>query len=217
MLKTLTNKFSPDVIFTVTLPGQAISSIDALSDCANLMVLNLSKNNIESLLPLRNLTKLRILNMSGNCVSNVNALEGANQLVNLHLEGNMLKGIDQMRALADCSALRNLSLQTLSGNDPNPICDLADYRRNLLSHLPQLKRLDGTIFLTQPYLPWSKTSPTAVKSPLRKQKISKLTWKRSVLSTALASQLSLPTPLLLSKKSRASKNRLEGANLRCKN
>jgi hypothetical protein len=27
MLKTLTNKFSPEVIFTVTLPGQGLGSI----------------------------------------------------------------------------------------------------------------------------------------------------------------------------------------------
>ena len=45
-------------------PGQAISNIDALSDCVNLMVLNLSKNSIENLAPLKNLKKLRILNMA---------------------------------------------------------------------------------------------------------------------------------------------------------
>ena len=30
MLKTITNKFSPDVIFTIVLPNQALSNVDAI-------------------------------------------------------------------------------------------------------------------------------------------------------------------------------------------
>lgn len=76
MLKTLTNKFSPEVIFTITLPGQALANIEALAECSNLMVLNLSKNSIENLAPLKNLNKLRIIDLSENCIANVDALTG---------------------------------------------------------------------------------------------------------------------------------------------
>jgi len=71
ILKTISLKFSPDVIFSVILPGQSISSIEALSECVNMMVVNLSKNSIENLSPLKNLNKIRILNMSENCITNV--------------------------------------------------------------------------------------------------------------------------------------------------
>lgn len=33
LLKTITNKFSPAVMFTIVLPNQAISNIDAISEC----------------------------------------------------------------------------------------------------------------------------------------------------------------------------------------
>ena len=93
MLKTITNKFSADTIFTINFPNQGIGSIDALEGCQNLMVLNLSRNSIESLTPLRNAKKLRILNMGDNSINNIDVLEGAIELVNLHLEGNLIKSV----------------------------------------------------------------------------------------------------------------------------
>jgi hypothetical protein len=122
ILKTISLKFSPDVIFSVILPGQAISNIEALSECVNMMVVNLSKNSIENLGPLKNLNKIRILNMSENCITNVEVLLNNLELVNLHLEGNMIKGVDQLRALKTCTNLKNLHLQTLTGANQNPIC-----------------------------------------------------------------------------------------------
>lgn len=74
MLKTLTNKFSPEVIFTVTLPGQGLGNIEALAECSNLMVLKLSKNGIENIAPLKNLIRLRIVDLSENCIPNVDPL-----------------------------------------------------------------------------------------------------------------------------------------------
>lgn len=149
ILKTISLKFSPDVIFSVILPGQAISNIEALSECVNMMVVNLSKNSIENLGPLKNLNKIRILNMSENCITNVEALGNNLELVNLHLEGNMIKGVDQLRALKTCPNLKNMNLQTLTGANQNPICELQNYRRNVFEELSQLKRLDGNSFSIQ--------------------------------------------------------------------
>lgn len=136
------------MIFTVTLPGQGIASIEALAECTNLMVLNLSKNNIDSLAPLKNHARLRIVDLSENCIPNVDALSNCVELVNLNLEGNLIKGIDQLRALKTCTALRNLHLQTLAGNNENPICSLNQYRSNIANEFPQIKRLDCKLCLT---------------------------------------------------------------------
>lgn len=46
LLKTITNKFSPEIMFTIVLPHHGISSIEPLSECINLMILNLSHNSI---------------------------------------------------------------------------------------------------------------------------------------------------------------------------
>jgi Leucine-rich repeat (LRR) protein len=74
MLRTITNKFSPEVIFTVTLPGQGIASLEALGECENLMVLNMSKNNIENVGALKKLKKLRIVDLSENCITTIDPL-----------------------------------------------------------------------------------------------------------------------------------------------
>ena len=144
ILKTITNKFSPQVMFTIILPNQAISSIDPLSECQNLMILNLSHNSIENIAPLQNSKELKIVNFTDNSITNVNCLEGCKELVNIHLEGNMIKGLDQIKALQTCSKLKNIHLQKLSGDLENPICLLNDYRENMLSFLQQIVRLDGT-------------------------------------------------------------------------
>ncbi len=74
ILRTLTNKFSTEVIFALTLPAQALSNIEPLAECPNLMVLNLAKNNIENLAPLKKLKKLRIVDLSENCITNIDHL-----------------------------------------------------------------------------------------------------------------------------------------------
>ena len=64
ILKTITNKFSPEVIFTINLPNQQIGSLECLIECSNLMVINLSKNSIDDLSPLKAITTLKIVNFS---------------------------------------------------------------------------------------------------------------------------------------------------------
>jgi Leucine-rich repeat (LRR) protein len=131
MLKSLSNKFSAEVILTVILPGQALGNIDALAECVNLMVLNLSKNSIENIGPLKKMKKLRIVDLSENCLTGVDPLHNCQELVNLKLQGNMIKGLDQLRAVKTCPNLRNLSLQALGGDNDNPICQLNGYRSNI--------------------------------------------------------------------------------------
>ena len=58
----------------------------------------------------------------------------------------MIKGLDQLRAIKTCQELKNLHLQSLSGDNENPLCQLNNYRNNVFDEFPQIKRLDG-IFL----------------------------------------------------------------------
>jgi len=60
-------------MFTIVLTNQAISRIDALAECENVVVLNLSSNSIEDLGPLRKLTQLKIVDLADNAIKNVDA------------------------------------------------------------------------------------------------------------------------------------------------
>jgi|JI10StandDraft_1071094.scaffolds.fasta_scaffold1193841_2 Leucine-rich repeat (LRR) protein len=76
ILKTITNKFSPAVMFTIVLTNQAITKIDALAECENVVILNLSGNTIQDLTPLCKLTQLKIVDLSDNSISSVDCFEG---------------------------------------------------------------------------------------------------------------------------------------------
>ena len=108
------------------------------------MILNLSRNAIENLRPLSKLKKLKIVNLGDNAITNIDCFEQSEDLVNLRLEGNMVKGLNSITSLSSCSNLKNLHFQTLSANQQNPICELNNYRSNVLEFLPLLSRLDGT-------------------------------------------------------------------------
>lgn len=56
----------------------------------------------------------------------------------------MIKSVDSLRAIKTCPQLKNLHLQSLSGQNDNPICQLNNYRGNIFDEFPQIKRLDGT-------------------------------------------------------------------------
>ena len=59
----------------------------------------------------------------------------------------MIKGLESLRSLRSCNALKNIHLQTMSGEAQNPICGLNGYRKNVLDHLPQTGRLDSTFLV----------------------------------------------------------------------
>lgn len=75
ILKAITNKFSPAVIFTVVLNNQAITRIDALVECENVVVLNLRSNTIEDITPLKKLKQLKLVDLGDNSIKNIDALE----------------------------------------------------------------------------------------------------------------------------------------------
>lgn len=44
----------------------------------------------------------------------------------------MLKSIESLSPLKTCDNLKNLHLQSLSGQEQNPVCELSGYRANVL-------------------------------------------------------------------------------------
>ena len=84
-----------------------------------------------------------MVDLSDNSISNVDCFQDFNELVNVKLEGNMIKSTDNLKALKSCNKLKNLHLQTLSGDRQNPICQLEGYRNNLLNFISQISRLDS--------------------------------------------------------------------------
>lgn len=92
---------------------------------------------------MQNLKSIKILDLSDNSISNTNCFKGLDELVNLKLQGNMIKSLDALESLTSCNKLKNLHLQALSGDHQNPICELNNYRNNVLDHLNQITRLDG--------------------------------------------------------------------------
>ena len=149
LLKTITNKFSPAVMFAVVLPSQAISNIECISECINLIILNLSRNSIENIAPLRKCKKLKVVNLADNSINNPDCFENCADLVNLRLEGNMVKGLNSITSLSKCPNLKNIHFQTLSGDQQNPICELNNYRNNVLDFLPQITSLDSKFVIMQ--------------------------------------------------------------------
>jgi hypothetical protein len=67
----------------------AINSLEGLEYCENLLLANLSQNNIRSITPLAGLVNLTYLDLSHNEISNIEALSGLFYLQTLLLEGNL--------------------------------------------------------------------------------------------------------------------------------
>lgn len=51
--------------------------------------------------------------------------------------------MEALKPLTGCELLRNIYLQTISGNSVCAVCSLQGYRNSVFELLPQLKRLDG--------------------------------------------------------------------------
>ena len=96
------------------------------------MMLNLKKNNIKDIFPLRECTSLVYLNVANNKITHCEPLKALHKLANLHLEDNLIKNQKSLKGLDNCKGLVFFTLnniyRTLSGMDPNEICEEKDYR-----------------------------------------------------------------------------------------
>lgn len=91
-----------------------ITELDGIGALPNMRELYASYNDIDDVCPLSNLEKIQIID----------------------LEGNKIEDITQMHFLADCLALRSLTLEG------NAIAQMPNYRFDIASTLNQLEFLD---------------------------------------------------------------------------
>lgn len=113
-----------------------IEILDPLHTTLNLMLLDLSYNRIVSLHPIQMLLKLESLYLSHNQIEELNCLFTLRRLKVLELHFNSVEDSSQLRRLANCKELLELTMFN------NPVCQYRHYEFCLLSSLPALALLD---------------------------------------------------------------------------
>ena len=143
LLKSITNKFSLQIIFSLTLTNQNLTSITLLEECKNLIYLDISNNNITDIKPLQTLTEIKFLNVSNNSIYSVEELKEMNKLIHLSMQGNVLKSVIMVKPLKKLEKLRTLYFQNLDCSNSNPLCKEQNYRDGIFEIAVNLIRLDG--------------------------------------------------------------------------
>jgi len=139
-LKKETQEFDLETIFILDLRAKSISDLGCIGSCVNLMHLNLSNNNLNSIMSLRTLHLLERLDISMNKLSALSGLEHLESLKWLNVSGNFLNNIDCLLPLT-----KNMNLKTLILKDKlssNPLMDSLT-SPDITNMLSQLEILNG--------------------------------------------------------------------------
>jgi hypothetical protein len=143
LIKSVSDKFSLEIVFILDLTGANIREITGLDQCINLLVLNLSHNKISRIRGLATCIELVTLDLSFNEIGKIEGLRTLAKLEKLDLSSNRISNLSGINDLQVLPKLRCLNFQQFDLNDSNPICSQADYRSNVLSLLPQIISLDS--------------------------------------------------------------------------
>jgi len=90
-VKTVAKKFDFNTIFYMELCNKKIHAVGAISECKNLITLDLSRNNLTSLAGLDSCIDLKFLNLSYNKITSITILEKIPKLNKLELQGNKIQ------------------------------------------------------------------------------------------------------------------------------
>ncbi|XP_077503469.1 rab geranylgeranyltransferase subunit alpha isoform X2 [Amblyomma americanum] len=115
--------------------GLGLTSICHTNHLALLREVDISKNQIKSLLPLGCLLSIRKITLDDNCVETCDGLGSLLKLATLSLRNNKIEDKDCLFVLKTCPSLTELNLEG------NPVSESKDYVHSLL---PQVKLLDGS-------------------------------------------------------------------------
>lgn len=145
-------------VTTLLFSYRDIARIDNLKGLGNLTKLQLDNNGIRTIENLDSLVNLRWLDLSFNRIEKIEGVDALSQLTDLSLFNNRIETIENMDSLVNLNVLsignnqlrvlentlylrqfKNLRLVNLDGN---PICEEAEYRSYVLSHVKGLKYLD---------------------------------------------------------------------------
>ena len=98
--------------------------------------LNLWGTNLDDVSLIQEMPSLEIVSLSVNKIRSLKAFSGLPNLRELYLRKNMICDLNEIKYLTECDNLRILWLSE------NPICDNPNYRKIVISVLPQLAKLD---------------------------------------------------------------------------
>ena len=101
--------------------------------------LNLWGSNIEDISIIREMPSLEIVSLSVNKIRTLAPFANLQNLRELYLRRNLIANLNEIKYLTNCE---NLTVLWLS---ENPICDNPNYRKIVISVLPQLAKLDDII------------------------------------------------------------------------
>jgi internalin A len=136
-------------VFILEARGKGIKDLTGLEKCVNLLQLNLTKNEIESVAPLKEIKNLQSLDLSKNKIADPSPLGNIVALQFLELSDNQIASVESLGKLTKLSALY------IAGNkiaDPAPLALLTklsslDLARNQISDLKGLTNAGGLSLL----------------------------------------------------------------------
>ncbi|KAL0235958.1 hypothetical protein GEMRC1_002540 [Eukaryota sp. GEM-RC1] len=141
IILSITGHFDIGTVRKVDLSGSELGSIECSQPIPNATLFCCSHNYLTSLSGIEQWTSLIVLDVSNNSLSDLLPLKNHPTLSELNIVNNQIRSIDALFILKSLPALKRLSI-ALKNSQLNPICQ-SDYRRRVVSLLPQLEVLDG--------------------------------------------------------------------------
>ena len=142
-LKTLSNKFDIEIINILDISSFKLTNLGCICQCINLRYLDISNNDLNSLLGIESLTFLKRLHAANNAITSLDSLKKCHDLEFLDIQGNKIKNLENIYELSSLNNLSYLSLQEYNFTNPNPVCKIQNYRKSILDKLRYLISLDG--------------------------------------------------------------------------
>ena len=136
------DRFEEDIIYSLDLSSKSMVGIGDVSKCVNLVILNMSKNNLKSLEGMVGLEKLMTINISFNMIRDLSPLSSCASLMRIDALSNDVSDIECVNVLYLVGGLRVLNLQNVKKEETNPVCRHEGYRFSVTKAIPHLKRLD---------------------------------------------------------------------------
>lgn len=129
----------PENLLVLNLSGNNISDLRCLKTCRNLEFINLHDNNIEEVKGFIMCPKIKEIVLSSNKLRVVKNLSKLSELRLLDLSDNLIDDQSALKSLQQNTQLRYLNVKG------NPLALRMKYRKELLDYLPQLSMVDADL------------------------------------------------------------------------
>lgn len=149
MIKMHSCTFDLEAVRVLCLASLGIRSImraDAINECKNLRILNLSSNRLTKIggLDGTKVISLQTLILSDNQISSFADVSSIPSLLHLDLKGNQITSVASLKPLGSkFPSLQSLALQEIASGNSNPVCRIQGYKKEIMETFPFLLVLDG--------------------------------------------------------------------------